>query len=210
VALVQNNIRRPRQNPRLFKSPSGIVFSENIKGRSPGRGVLRDQTVKPFASRTLGKAAVQDKREPAFSRGIQLKEQERSEYVRDHGPELIALLAEQHRRTGNSIARLAGELLQELLLLYKTEDDGRALERQSAPPPEINTGDPASITAIVGIHTTQNTPGLRRGDIEGVLRILQTYGEAAEIGPLADEEPVVTHDPNGSGEGSRLWRFVPQ
>jgi hypothetical protein len=36
---------------------------------------------------------MQDKREPAFIRRIQLKEQERSEYVRDHGPELIALLA---------------------------------------------------------------------------------------------------------------------
>jgi hypothetical protein len=148
-----------------------------------------------------------------LDRRIELKTQERAEYIQGHGPELISLLAEQHKETGNKIAQLAGELLQELLLLYKTEDDGRALERQTAPPPEVNTGDPASVTTMIGTLTTHNMGGPRRGDIEGVLRLLQTYGEAAVVGEATSTEgdgeeqgAAVIHEPepdersrNGAG-----------
>jgi len=93
-----------------------------------------------------------------------------------------------------------------VLLLYKTEDDGRALERQTAPPPEINSAEAASTTVILGTLTTQNTPGPRRGDVEGVLRLLQTYGEGAVVGEAASTEgaveeqaAAVIHEPEPDG-----------
>jgi hypothetical protein len=46
-------IKRASQ-PRIFKGSDGKVNTENIKGRSSGRGPLRDQRAKNITSRPLG------------------------------------------------------------------------------------------------------------------------------------------------------------
>jgi hypothetical protein len=53
MGIVQNVLKKPRSKPRVFKTASGIVTSENIKGRSVGRGGTLDQRAKPFGSRPL-------------------------------------------------------------------------------------------------------------------------------------------------------------
>jgi hypothetical protein len=124
---------------------------------------------------------------------IQLVEQERSEYIANHGQELFALLAAAHRQAANTVARLAGQTLEYLLLMYKTEDDGRQLQRVTAEPPEENWGAPAPVTNLdvaSGVIGTAREAGPQRGEIESTLRLLQSYGEATEIGAAPSEDDV--------------------
>ena len=87
--------------------------------------------------------------------------------------------------------RLAGQTLEHLLLMYRAEDDGRQLQRLTAEPPEENRGAPASVTNIdvaSGVIGTPREAGPQRGEIEAILRLLQSYGEATEVGAVPDED----------------------
>jgi hypothetical protein len=53
MPIVQNNVRRPRSNSRVFKTGDGKVVSENIRGVSIGRGTVTDQRKPVIASRAL-------------------------------------------------------------------------------------------------------------------------------------------------------------
>ena len=72
------------------------------------------------------------------------------------------------------------------------------MARSAAPLPEVNTSEPASVTTILDARTVNATHGTRRGDIESVLRLLQSYGEATIVEEY--EEPAASHHANGAGE----------
>jgi hypothetical protein len=126
---------------------------------------------------------------------IELLTHERGEYVRDHKDELFSLLNAQHRAASNTVSRLARETLAALLEMYRAEDEARELRRTHPEPQEINMGDPAPVTTILHAPTLGQMQGQRRGDIEGVLRLLQSYGEATVVGEVAHEEqPAAVHE----------------
>jgi hypothetical protein len=58
MPLVNNVVQKRGPKARVWKVPTGQVYAENIRGRSPGRGVLRDQRAPVIGTRTLGRGRV--------------------------------------------------------------------------------------------------------------------------------------------------------
>jgi len=120
-----------------------------------------------------------------LSRRLALAEGARSRFVQENHEHLAALLVEAQQREGAKVAAGATAVLEDLLALYKAEDDARALARLHPTPVEENTGKPAPHTSIWGPMTQRSEGGPRRGDIEGTLRYLVSLGPATEINEVA-------------------------
>jgi hypothetical protein len=128
---------------------------------------------------------------------IELLTAERSEYVADHKDELFSLLEREHTDAGNTVSRPAAQTLEALLQMYRAEDEARQLRRTHPEPQPINYSDPSSTTVILHAPTMGELQGQRRGDIEGTLRLLQSYGQATEIGAVPEDEPAAVHEGGG-------------
>jgi hypothetical protein len=161
-----------------------LAASANALNRGRERPRPRAPKLEEQHTAAADELALLDKR-------IELLTHERALYLQEHHQELFSLLKSAHTQAGNEVARQAGETLATLLQMYRLEDEGRQLQRSAPPPAEPEEwGDPQSLTTIWPLQTTQNFGGgPKRGEIEGVLRLLQSYAEATEVGeaPLESE-----------------------
>jgi chromosome segregation ATPase len=120
-------------------------------------------------------------------RRLALAEGERSRYVQEHHERLATLLEEAQAAEASRVSEGASEVLEDLLRLFKCEDDARALARLHLAPQPENAGEPERHTTILGPLTRTTTGGPRRGDLEGALRYLASLGPATEVEASAGE-----------------------
>ncbi len=122
-----------------------------------------------------------------LERRLALAQADRARFIQSNHERLAALLMEAQASEGERVAEGASQVLADLLRYFKAEDDMRALRRLVPAPAEENTGEPERTTAVWGNLTTRNiTGGPARGDLEGVLRYLESLGETTVVGEDAE------------------------
>ncbi len=122
-----------------------------------------------------------------LERRLTLAASERSHYVQKHGERLMRLLAGAQAAEGEKVAEGASRVLEDLLRFFRAEDDLRAMRRLVPAPTPENTGGPEKSVTVWGNVTTQNFGGgPARGDLEGTLRYLASFGAATVVGEDAE------------------------
>ena len=122
-----------------------------------------------------------------LERRLTLAASERSHYVQKHGERLMRLLAGAQAAEGEKVAEGASRVLEDLLRFFRAEDDLRAMRRLVPAAAPENTGEPQRAVTVWGPMTTQNvTGGPARGDLEGTLRYLASFGAATVVGEDAE------------------------
>ena len=118
-----------------------------------------------------------------LERRLALAQADRAKFIQSNHERLAELLAQAQASEGEKVAVGARQVLDDLLRLYKAEDDARALRRLVPEPANENTGAPERATAVWGPLTVANsTGGPRRGDLEGALRYLESLGPTTVVG----------------------------
>jgi hypothetical protein len=99
------------------------------------------------------------------------------------------LLEEAQAAEASRVSEGASEVLEDLLRLFKCEDDARNLARLHPAPQPENAGEAQASphTTIWGPRTRATANGPRRGDLEGTLRYLMSLGPATEVEASASE-----------------------
>jgi hypothetical protein len=118
-----------------------------------------------------------------LSRRLALAQADRSRYIHEHREELLGLLAEAQAAEAEQVAEGAARVLENLLRLFKVEDEARAMGRLVPVPAQENTGGPEKVTSVWGPMTRGTiTGGPPRGDLEATLRHLISLGETTVVG----------------------------
>jgi hypothetical protein len=122
-----------------------------------------------------------------LERRLALAQADRARFIQSNHERLAALLMEAQASEGERVAEGASQVLADLLRYFKAEDDIRALGRLVPAPAEENTGAAQQSVTVWGSLTTRNiTGGPARGDLEGVLRYLESLGETTVVGEDAE------------------------
>jgi hypothetical protein len=195
--------------PELQRLEQVVATLEQERTEAQGRHALLVQEVAAVREDDLNREAaalnegrkVPNPKEPALrsqlegverelevlERRLALAQADRARYIQSNHERLAALLMEAQASEGARVAEGANQVLADLLRYFKAEDDIRALRRLVPAPAEENTGEPERVTAVWGSLTTRNiTGGPARGDLESVLRYLESLGAATVVGEDAE------------------------